>query len=128
MTELVHQELSYLLNGILFSVHNELGKYMNEKQVCDFIEKKLIDSKLPYQREYTLHFPEKGGVLGRNRLDFIIDNKIILEIKCKNFLTKEDYYQVKRYLANLNLKLALLVNFRDERLHPKRILNSTGKE
>ncbi|MFH1428040.1 MAG: GxxExxY protein, partial [Patescibacteria group bacterium] len=47
----------------------------------------------------------------------------ILEFKTKDFITKEDYFQVKRYLITLNLKLALLVNFRQKRLVPKRILN-----
>lgn len=65
---------------------------------------------------------------GQNKIrcicDFIVDGKIILEFKAKNFITKEDYYQVKRYLVTLNLQLAILVNFRQKRIIPKRILNS----
>jgi len=56
--------------------------------------------------------------------DFIIDDKIIIEFKAKNFITKEDYYQAKRYLVTLNLELAIIVNFRQYRLSPKRVLNS----
>lgn len=128
MAQLIHAELSFNINGILFAVHNELGRFANEKQVCDFIEKKLTDTHIPYKREHQLHIAERGGHVGRNRFDFIIDDKIILEIKCKPYLTREDYYQVKRYLTAVNLKLGLLVNFQEERLHPKRILNGIGKE
>ena len=42
----------------------------------------------------------------------------------KNFITKEDYYQMQRYLKAANLKLGLIVNFRTTYLHPKRILCS----
>ena len=69
-----------------------------------------------------------GEMPGRHRVDFLIDNKIILEIKYRKYLTKEDYEQTQRYLTTLNLALGILVNFRDERLHPKRILNGGGKE
>jgi len=43
-------------------------------------------------------------------------------------LKKEDYEQVQRYLKTLNLALGILVNFRDERIYPKRVLNGGGKE
>jgi len=65
----------------------------------------------------------RGGRKGRNRIDFLIDDKIILEIKCKRFLDKDDYYQTQRYLHAFNKKLAILVNFRDQRVKPRRILN-----
>jgi len=57
-------------------------------------------------------------------IDFIIEDKIIIEFKTKDYITKEDYYQVKRYLITLNLELGILVNFRQKRLAPKRVLNS----
>ena len=75
------------------------------------------------------YFPTDGFgvpcIKGKVRciVDFIVENKIILEFKAKDFITKEDYFQTKRYLVTLNLKLALLINFRQKRLAPKRILN-----
>ncbi len=53
---------------------------------------------------------------------------LILEIKAKSFITKEDYYQTMRYLKSLNKKLALLVNMRRRTIVPKRILNSEAEE
>ena len=127
-TNIIHKELSYIINGILFEVHNELGKYPSESEVCDLIERKLSDLFIPYHREYVIVPTHPGEQVGRHRVDFLIDNKILLEIKCKRFLTKEDYFQIKRYLTHLNLTLGVLVNFREDRLHPKRILNGTGKD
>ncbi|OGM99868.1 MAG: hypothetical protein A2736_02405 [Candidatus Yanofskybacteria bacterium RIFCSPHIGHO2_01_FULL_41_27] len=59
-------------------------------------------------------------------MDFLVDNKIVLEIKSKSILEKKDYYQLKKYLETKKLKLGLLVNFRDKYLKPKRVLNSNN--
>lgn len=124
----IHKDLSYQLIGILYEAHNEVGRFASEKQVCDIIEMLLQKYHVPYFREYVIQPAHKGETIGRHRVDFLIDNKIILEIKCKRFLNRDDYYQIKRYLTQLNLKLGVLSNFQEERLHPKRILNSLGKE
>jgi len=58
-----------------------------------------------------------------NIIDFIVEDCVILEIKAKNIITKQDYYQAKRYLISLRKNLCLLINFRDTYLKPKRVLN-----
>ena len=57
-------------------------------------------------------------------IDFIIDDKIIIELKAKKIILKDDYYQTQRYLHALNKKLALLVNFRNRYLKPIRVINA----
>ena len=84
--------------------------------------------KIKYKREKILPPSFEGESKGRNRIDFLVDDKIILEIKAKRVLDREDYYQVKRYLIGLNRKLAILVNFHQKRLNLKRILNSSVSE
>ena len=127
MVQLLHKELSFKINGILFTVHNTVGKYASEKQVCDLLEEAFKKEGVVYQREYFISSQHDEEKEHRHRVDFIIENKIVLEIKYRKFLQKEDYFQVKRYLHALNLALGILVNFREERLHPKRILNGGGK-
>lgn len=108
-------ELSYSLVGICFSTHNELGRYAREKQYGDVIASKLKDAKISFEREYRI------GSSG-NIVDFLIDGKIILELKAKRIILKEDYYQMQRYLQEAGLRLGLLVNFRSEYLKPARIV------
>ena len=55
--------------------------------------------------------------------DFIIEDKIIIDLKAKTFITKEDYFQMKRYLVSYGKKLGLIINFRQRYLYPKRILS-----
>ena len=126
--KIVYPELSFSINGILFEVHNLLGRYTNEQQVCDMIEQKLIQHSLEYVREFVVPPTFEGEKSGRHRIDFLVGGVIVLEIKHKAYLTKDDYFQAKRYLAALDKKLAILVNFREQRLHPKRILNANAKD
>lgn len=125
---LIYQSISYKINGILYKVHNEIGRYCNEKQYSDLIEKYFIKYKINFEREKILPIMFEGEKEGRNKVDFLINSVIVLEIKTKRFISREDYYQVMRYLKALNKKLAILVNFHSKFLRPKRILNSSAKE
>jgi len=126
--KLIYSDITYKLNGILFSVHNELGRFCNEMQYSDAIESKFKGLNIVYKREEIIPPSFEGETKGRNKVDFIIEDKIILEIKVKRILDKDDYYQVRRYLDAFNKKLGILVNFRQKLLQPKRILNSSVEE
>lgn len=128
VNKVIYPELSYKIIGILFSVHNELGQYCNEKQYADKIEFYLTKFSIKYEREKILDASFVGEKPGRNKIDFLVEDKIILEIKVRTIITREDYYQVRRYLRALNKKLGILVNFRDKYIRPKRVLNSSFKE
>jgi len=58
-----------------------------------------------------------------NKIDFCIENVILLELKSKKFITKDDYFQMMRYLKATGLKFGLIVNFRSTYLKPKRVIN-----
>ena len=120
---MIYRELSYKVTGLLFKTHQELGRFRNEKQYADYYEELLKKEKVKYVREYRFEDNQYGKGRIRCIIDFIVEDKIILEFKVKDYITKQDYFQVKRYLVTLNLKLALIINFRQKRLSPKRILN-----
>ena len=115
----IYKDLSYKIVGLLIVVHKELGPYCREKQYSDLFEKKLKENIISYRRE------AKIGDSG-NILDFIIDDKIDIEFKTVPFLIQEHYNQLKRYLYQIKHKLGIIVNFRDKRIIPKRVLNING--
>ena len=59
--DIIFKELGFIINGILFSVHNELGRYCNEKQIGDLIEFKLKEKNLKFERE---------KISNRSKIDF----------------------------------------------------------
>ena len=122
-SKIIHPELSYTITGILFQAHNELGRYCNEMQYGDKIEQLLRDSSIKYEREKILPPSFKGERGGRSKVDFLIENAVVLELKSKRLITKEDYYQTQRYLTALGKELGILANFRQRYLTPKRVLN-----
>ena len=121
--KVLYPELSYLICGLCFKAHNELGSFLSEKQYGDALENLFKINNINYSRESELPILFEGEKSGHNITDFIIDNKVILEIKAKNMITRDDYYQIKRYLISAKKQLGILVNFRRNTLQPKRILN-----
>lgn len=127
-TKIIYPELSYKLNGIFFEVHNKLGRFCSEKQYNDAIEVLLNQKKFNYEREKDLTIFLKDKLVGGNRVDFCIDNKILIDGKAKRYITREDYRQMKRYLEATGLKLGIIVNFRETSIRPRRVINSKAKE
>jgi GxxExxY protein len=123
--KVIYPELSYKISGILFAVHNNLGRYRNEKQYSDAVEQGLKTKGIDYKRELAIPPSFVGERIGRNRVDFVVDNKVVVELKAKRMLDRNDYYQIKRYLDSFGKKLGFLVNFRSEHLNIKRIINSS---
>ena len=123
-TKVVFPQLSYKIIGILFDIHTSLGNRYQEKYYQRAVAIKLRKAKIPYEQEIAVDLEIEGEKIGKYFLDFLIDEKIVLELKVKPLLTKHDYKQVRAYLHACNLKLGLLANFYGESLQYKRILNS----
>ena len=81
----------------------------------DLLEKKLKDRNLRYKRELCL-----GD--SSNIVDFLVEDKVLLELKTTRSLTRDYYRQLQNYLQQARIELGLLVNFSDKALRPRRIL------
>jgi len=123
--EIIHKELSYKITGLCFKVHTELGRFCREIQYSNRFEELLQENKLNYKREIEIKSFNNESPNG-NRVDFIVEDKIIIDFKAKKFITKEDYFQMQRYLRGADLKLGMIINFRSPHLKPKRVLNSNN--
>ncbi len=120
--ELIYPELSYQLMGILFEVHNKLGTKYQEKHYQKVIETKLKLLVIPFKREKKIKINFEGEDLGEFYVDFIIDNKILLETKIVWKITINDVKQVLRYLDAVKLKLGVIANFKHDKLEYRRIV------
>jgi len=122
--ELIYPELSYIMMGILFEVHNKLGTKYQEKHYQRAIEIKLKELKISYQKEAKVDINFGKEKIGKLFVDFVVDNKIVLEIKKIPKITEDHIKQVLRYLNTLNLKLGIIANFQHQKLEYIRVLNS----
>jgi len=124
MPKIVHKELSYKIMGILFSVHNQLGNRYQEKYYQRAVEEGLKQEKLKFNKELQVDLKYNNKKIGKYFLDFLIEDKVILEIKTVEILKPKDFKQILAYLIANNIELGILVNFRSDRLSYHRILNS----
>lgn len=128
MVKLLYKDLSYKIVGILFEVHKRLGGGFQEKHYQRALEQLLKKNKLAYEKELPANVSFEGERIGRFFLDFLIDNKIVLELKAVPRFLPIHFKQIRAYLKVKNLELGILANFRGEKLTYKRILNSVDSE
>jgi len=124
MTDLLYKEEAYEIIGICMEVHNNLGAGFLEIVYKDALEYEFNKNNIPYEREkeYTVHY--KNIVLPHKfYADFVVSDKIILEVKCMNGIIDEHIAQTLNYLKVSNNRLGLIVNFGKEKLQSKRIIN-----
>lgn len=123
MTEIKYKELGYALNGIFFKVQNNLGAGHREKFYCQAIIQCLKDAKMPFVYQHKVNLEIEDKIFGRRFFDFLIDDKIVVEIKVGNKIPPANFAQIKEYLRISGYQLGLLVVFRSEDVKIYRVLN-----
>lgn len=121
--ELVYPELSYKIVGILYDVFNELGAGHKEIYYQKAISTALLKSNINFKEQVYFPVAFKDTNIGKYFLDFLIDEKIILEIKANDRFSRKNINQIYSYLKASNLKLGLLINFAGSEVKVRRILN-----
>ena len=125
--QLIYPDLSYQVMGALFRVHRKLGNSYQEKYYQRAVEVELKKERIPFKREVMIRLDYADENIGRYFLDFVIDEKIALEIKATPSIKQEYLSQVLAYLNSANLKLGIVANFRTSRLTYKRLVNPKVK-
>lgn len=117
------QKESYEIIGICMEVHRILGKGLLEIVYKDAIEYELKKREISYEREKKYEVEYKGIILPHYFFaDFIVFDKIILEVKAQKGIVDEHYNWVINYLGISKCPLGLIVNFGDNSLITKRVI------
>ncbi|HQF48326.1 MAG TPA: GxxExxY protein [Flavobacterium alvei] len=123
--EYLYKDESYKIVGILLEVHKHLGKGFSEIVYKDAIEYEFQEQNIPYQREKEFSVNYKDTILKHKfYADFVVYDKIILEIKTVDCFNNSHYNQSINYLKVSKNKLAILANFNLVSLEYKRIIDS----
>jgi GxxExxY protein len=120
-------EITYKINGCAMKVHNKLGNGFQEViyQRCLAIE--LNAAGLDYEREKEQTIYYEGFEVGTRRADFIVEQKIIVELKALINLEDVHLAQAKNYLVAYNFPVGLLINFGSTSLQFKKIYHPDFK-
>ncbi len=109
---LLYPEISQRILGIAMQLHREMGCGFKEKVYQDAFEVLLKEKMIPYEREKHINLVFHGISLGHDfYYDFLIDNKIGIELKAVSEITGEFEAQIINYLHVSNHQLGLLLNF-----------------
>lgn len=119
-TDLLYDKLTYKIRAVIFKVYNTLGFGHKEIVYHKALSIEFKNRNIPFQEEVSLDVLYENQKVGIYRPDFVIDNKIIIEIKAVPFMSKEFEAQMVYYLRGTNYKLGLLVNFGSSKLEIKR--------
>lgn len=119
----LYQDLTYKLRGIFFEVYNQLGPGLSEKIYQRAIIQELKNQKIAYEIEKVVNIKYKNIKIGQQRLDLVVDEKIIVEIKATDNMHPLFERQTIAYLKASGYKLALLVNFGGSKVIIKRYIN-----
>lgn len=121
MTErLLHKELSYAIIGAAMEVHSVLGPGFLESVHEESLAHEFKLRGIAYQRQVTLNVRYKDIIAGSFRADFLVGNKIVVELKATKALTEIDEAQLINYLKGTGYRVGLLVNFGARSLEHRR--------
>ena len=123
MSEIIFKEESFQIVGILFEVHNNLGGGFSEIVYKDALEYEFKNLNIPFEREKEYVVKYKDTILNHKfYADFILFDKIILELKSCEKIDPKHIAQCINYLKVSSNKLAVLANFNNKSLEYKRIV------
>jgi len=125
--KLVYPELSYKIIGVAFKVFNALQYGHRENYYQKAIELELAKQRIKYEKQKLVSLNYDGYKIGRYYLDFIIDDKIVVELKVLSSYRYKNIRQVLEYLLETNKKLAILIYFTKEGVRYRRIINPKVK-
>lgn len=121
--KVIYPELSNNIVGMLFNIYNNLGFGYREKHYQKALEEELIKNSISYKKELSSTMDYNNKTIARYFLDFLIEDKIILEIKVADDFYRSHISQILSYLKSTGLKLGILAIFTPEGIKIKRILN-----
>jgi len=126
---LKHSEITEKILGAAFEVHSILGNGFQEVIYQRALAQEFIRFKLSFEREIDqfIFYKDSNEPIGTRRADFVVENKVLVEIKAITELSYVHIAQTINYLKAYQLEVGLLINFGSKSLTYKRLINSKNR-
>jgi len=126
MKELLHSDITEKIIGASFEVHKFLGNGFQEVIYQRALSHEMQNSGLFFAREIEqdIFYKDLPDPIGTRRADFVVENKILVELKALKELEDVHLAQTLNYLRAYKLEIGLLINFGGKSLTFKRLVLS----
>lgn len=129
-SKILHKELCYRIVSCIYEVRNLYGSGQKEMVYQNALAESFQKAKLPFTREVSISITSQltQKTLGSYRLDFIVNDKIIVETKSLKFTPDKMENQLYSYLRSTPYEVGYLVNFGSTKLYLKRIILTNDRK
>jgi GxxExxY protein len=119
-----YEELTHKIIGCAMEVHKKLGNGFQEVIYQRALAIEMQFQGLEFEREKSMSIYYRNYDIGTRRVDFFVEEKIMVEIKARLELDDAHLNQAMNYLEAYNMKIGLLINFGSNSLQFKRVHNN----
>jgi len=123
MKQLLYEDLTRLVIGCAMRVHSELKSGFQEIIYQRALEIELRLNNIFFESEREMNIFYRNEMIGKRRVDFLVEKIVIIEIKAVSKLEGVHLAQALNYLECMNLTVGLLINFGAQSLEFKRLHN-----
>lgn len=129
-SKLLEAELSYKIRGCFYTVANKYGNGLKERIYQKALAEEFNRQKLPFveQERIKIYSLDTGKLLGTYIPDFVVQAKVVVEIKANRLLSPADLKQQRSYLKASVYEIAYLVNFGGVKLEIKRSIYTNDRK
>lgn len=125
--DLFEERLTYSVIGAFYEVYNTLGYGFREHLYMMALERELRARGHSVAREYKVLVKYKGEELGYERLDMVVDEKLVVEGKAGRTLPEDSLEQTYSYLKGTHLEIGMILHFGPEAKFYRVICQYAGK-
>lgn len=118
----LYSSLTDKIINLAINIHKKLGPGFVEKIYEKVLDYELIKNKIDFERQKLIKVKYENILLGDQRIDFLIEDKIVLELKAVSEINEIHIAQMISYLKTIDKKLGLILNFAKNKLEIKRVI------
>ena len=122
--EYKHQTLTRTIIGCAMRVHSTLGEGFPEVVYQRSLAQELTRAKVAFQREVNMPVYYNEEIVGYRRVDFLVEEVVLVELKATSELTSAHFNQIINYLNAYRLEVGLLINFGESSLKFRRFIKT----
>jgi GxxExxY protein len=119
---IIYPDLSYEIMGAIFEVHKKLGPGFLESIYEKALIEELSNRGMKFETQKIINLTYKNKKIGIHRLDLVVEDKVVIELKTVERFSVHPKAQLTSYLKASGYKLGILVNFSKSKVEYNRVL------